>query len=136
MGYPLTLCIIILSQDIVATLGHRHGDTEHCTLRPGAALIIRLALFAILLSLSYMVCVLDTSCSSFIIHAQAYDSLAGFISLLGGVCSMCCSVILPCLCYLMLGSARGSVLMQVAVVAMMAIGVAVLFAVLLANLYH
>lgn len=47
---------------------------------------------------------------------------------------MCCSVILPCLCYLLLhGSAQSSVLMQLAVVCMMATGAAVLFAVVFAN---
>lgn len=69
------------------------------------------------------------------VHTQAYDSLAGFISVLGGVCSMCCSVILPCLCYLMMGAAQGNMSLQVVVVTMMMAGIAILFAVLLANLY-
>lgn len=48
---------------------------------------------------------------------------------------MCCSVILPCLCYLMLGSSQGNALLRIAVASMMIAGIAILFAVLLANLY-
>lgn len=66
--------------------------------------------------------------------AQAYDQLAGFISLLGGVCSMCCSVILPCLCYSAMqcaGERKGT---QSLVGIMLMLGCAILFVVVIANI--
>lgn len=68
------------------------------------------------------------------LYSQAYDELAGFISLLGGVCSMCCSVILPCLCYLAMQCARGRQGVAVTVSVMLVLGCAILFTVVVANI--